>query len=113
MCDVSKLLHIILFADDTNFFYPASNINDVTNVVNNELKQLGLWFRANKLSLNVQKNYFIMFTNKKQPRTDVHIVLNGTNIEQVKHTKFLGVTIDENLTWREHIKCLKQKYQKA
>ena len=55
MCDDSKLLHIILFADDTNFFYSASNIDDVTDVVNYELKQLGLWFRANKLSLNVNK----------------------------------------------------------
>ena len=50
MCEVSKLLHIILFADDTKLFYSASNIDDVTNVVNNELKQLSLWFRANKLS---------------------------------------------------------------
>ena len=65
MCDVSKLLHIILFADDTNIFYSASNIDDVTNVVNNELKQLGLWFRANKLSLNVNKANCIMFNNKK------------------------------------------------
>ena len=112
MCDVSKQLHIILFADDTNFFYSASNIDDVTNVVNNELKQLGLWFRANKLSLNVNKTNF-MFTNKKQLRTDVHIVLNGTNIEQVTHTKFLGVTIDENLTRREHIKMVETKVSKS
>ena len=46
MCDVSKLLYIILFAD---IFYSASDIDDVTNVVKNELKQLDLWFRANKL----------------------------------------------------------------
>ena len=112
MCDVSKLLHIILFADDTKCFYSASNIDDVTNVVNNELKQLGLWFRANKLSLNVNKTNFIMFNNKKQSRTDVHIVLNGTNIEQVTNTNFLGVTIDENLTWREHIKMVETKVSK-
>ena len=86
-----------------NMFYSASNIDDVTNVVNNELKQLGLWFRVNKLSLNVNKTNVIMFNNKKQHRTDVYIVLNGTNIEQVTHTKFFGVTIVENLTWREHI----------
>ena len=58
-CDVSKLLHIIVFADDTKIFYSASNIDDVTNVVNNELKQLDLWFK-----LGVNKTNFIMFTNK-------------------------------------------------
>ena len=113
MCDVSKLLHIILFADETNIFYSAINIDDVTNVVNNELKQLGLWFRANKLSLNVNKTNFIMFNNTKQLRTDVHIVTNGINIEQVTNTKFLGVTIDENLTWREHIKMVETKVSKS
>ena len=93
--------------------YSAGNIDDITNVVNNELKQLGLWFRANKLSLNVNKSNFMMFNNKKQPRTDVHIVLNGTHIEQVTHTTFLGVTIDENLTWREHIKMVETKVSKS
>ena len=94
-------------------FYSASNIDDVTNVVNNELKQLGLWFRANKLSLNVDKTNLIIFNNKKQHRTDVHIVLNGANIEQATHTTFLGVTIDENLTWREHIKMVETKVSKS
>ena len=61
----------------------------------------------------VNKTYFIMFNNKKQPRTDVHIVLNGTNIEQVTNTTFLGVTIDDNLTWREHIKMVETKVSKS
>lgn len=50
-----------------------------------------------------------MFSNIKQSRTDVNIASNGTNIEQVEHTKFIGVTIDETLTWREHIKWLNKK----
>ena len=58
ICDVSKLFQIILFADNTKTFYSASNIDDVTNVVNNELKQLDLWFRDNKLSLNVNCVYY-------------------------------------------------------
>ena len=113
MCDVSKLLHTILFADDTKKIYSASNIDEVTNVVNNELKQLGLWFRAIKLFLNVNKTNLIMFNNKTQPRTDVLIALNGINIEQVTYKKFLGVTIDENLTWREHIKMVETKVSKS
>ena len=64
MCNVLKLLHIIIFADDTNMFYSISNIDDVNNVVNNELKQLGLWFRAKKISFNLNKANVIMFNNK-------------------------------------------------
>ena len=113
MCEVSKLLNIILFADDTSIFYSTRNIVDITCTVNNELEKLDIWFRVNKLSLNMNKTNFIMFTNKKQLRPTVNIVLNGKNIEQVSHTKFLGVIIDENLTWREQIKTVETKVSKS
>ena len=113
MCEVSKLLNIILFADDTSIFYLTRNIVDITCTVNNELEKLDIWFRVNKLSLNMNKTNFIMFTNKKQLRPTVNIVLNGKNIEQVSHTKFLGVIIDENLTWREQIKTVETKVSKS
>ena len=61
----------------------------------------------------MNKRNVIMFNNKKQPRTDVHIVLHGTNIEQVTPKKILGVTTDENLTWREHIKMVETKVSKS
>ena len=112
MCEVSTLLNIILFADDTSIFYSTRNIVDITCTVNNELEKLDIWFRVNKLSLNVNKTNFIMFTNKKQLRPTVNIVLNGKNIEQVSHTKFLGVIIDDNLTWREQIKTVETKVSK-
>ena len=82
---------------------------DIACTVNNELEKLDIWFRVNKLSLNVNKTNVIMFTNKKQHRPKVNMILNGTNIEQVSHTTFLGVIIDENLTWREQIKTVETK----
>ena len=65
---------------------------------------LSLWFRANKLSLNVQKTNFILFGNKKLPFGDGNFILtiDGTEIERVKSTKFLGVLIDEKLNWIAH-----------
>ena len=95
MCEVSKLLNIILFADDTSIFYSTRNIVDIACIVNNELEKQ-IEFRVNKSSLNVNKTNVIMFAYKKH-RSTVNISLNGTNIEQVSHTKFLGVIIDENV----------------
>ena len=68
---------------------------DIACTVNNELEKLDIWFRVNKLSLNVNKTNFILFANKIH-RPTVNITLNGTNIEQVSHTKFIAVIIDEN-----------------
>ena len=48
MCEVSKLLNIILFADDISIFYSTRNIVDIACTVNNELEKLDIWFRVNK-----------------------------------------------------------------
>ena len=90
---MSKCLNIILFVDDTSIFYSTRTIVDIAGTVNKELEKLDIWFRVNKLSLNVNKTNFIMFTNKKQHRPTVNITLNGRNIEQVSYTQFVGVTM--------------------
>ena len=54
-----------------------------------------------------------MFANKTKHRPTVNITLNGTNIEQVSHTKFLGVIFDENLTWKEQINTVETKVTKS
>ena len=86
---------------------------DITYTVNNEIEKLDIWFRVNKCSLSVNKTNFIMFANKKEHRPTVNITLNGKNIEQVSHAKFLCVIIDENLMWREQIKTVETKVSKS
>ena len=59
ICEVSKLLYSILFADDTAFFfYSTRNMVDIACTVNNELEKLDIWFRVNTCSLNVNKTQF-------------------------------------------------------
>ena len=48
-------LSLALFADDTNVFYISKSLNELNETVNNELSNLSLWFRTNKLSLNIKK----------------------------------------------------------
>ena len=64
---VCKQLLCLLFADDTNMLYSNSNIVDLMNTVNTELVILSDWFKANRLSLNIQKTNFMMFGYKKNP----------------------------------------------
>ena len=66
MCEVSKLLAIILFADDTSILYSTRNSVDIACTVNNELEKLDIWFRVIQLSLNVNKTNVIMFVNIKK-----------------------------------------------
>ena len=106
----SNVLDFILFADDTTILYSHKDINSQVNVVNEELKEVSNWFKANKLSVNASKtNYMVLGTphmTSVKVRKDLNVSLNNTTLERVRFTKFLGVLIDECLTWKQHIDCV-------
>ena len=101
----SHILTFICFADDTNAFFSHRDPNTLINTINNELKQVQSWIHANKLSLNIEKTHYMLFSNSlKVPPSQVTI--NDTNLIQVDNTKFLGLYIDKDLTWKTHINYL-------
>ena len=57
----SKLTEPLLFADDTSIFFSHSNPNYLENVLNNELLNIDIWLKCNKLSINVQKTNYVIF----------------------------------------------------
>ena len=80
--------------------------------VNEELKNLSMWFMANRLSLNVKKTSYMVF-GRKGKNCNFKLSINGTNIDRVELTKFLGVHIDENLTWKKHTSEMSSKISKS
>lgn len=102
ICNVSKILKFVLFADDTNIFCSDVNILNLSRTVSKELDRLNIWFAVNKLSLNVSKTNFIIFGNRKF-NENLRITINEFEIERVYVTKFLGVLIDHKLNWKHHI----------
>ena len=97
-----------LFADDTYLTLSDSNLKNLEKRVNKELQNVGNWVRRNKLSLNFNKtNYMII--NKQPAKTvdiDFNLTTNGVSVEKVHSVKYLGVVIDDKLTWAEHLKQL-------
>ena len=101
-----------MFADNTIFF-EHSNINTLFKTVNYELIKINEWFSANKLSLNVGKTKFSLF-HKSGKKYSTHcqlptLKINNYYIERVNTMKRLGVLLDDNLSWKEHIKYLENK----
>ena len=88
----------ILFADDTNMFFTGKNIKTMATVINEELIRVQEWLHCYKLSLNVLKTRYIIFTSRNKCVNDVDIRINDAHIERVYATKFLGVQIDAQLT---------------
>jgi len=100
----SKNADFILFADDTNILFSHQDHKILENIINNEMNVISNWFKMNKLSLNVKKTNFMIFKNKHSPKKviEINIFIDNNKIEKVTTTKFLGVLIDDNLSWKSH-----------
>ena len=102
---VSEILNPITFADDTNLFLTGNNLNEMYELFNSELEKVYQWFLLNKLTINLDKTNYMVFRphNLNIDTSSLNITLNDHKIPNVKFTKFLGVTIDEHLSWKYHV----------
>ena len=110
LCNISRLVKYILFADDANLFCADKNINQLVTTVSTVLDKLCIWFAVNKLSLNVSKTSYMLFGNLN---AQFDIATNGISINRVRVAKFHGVLIDEKLNWKDHIANVKSKLSKS
>ena len=107
--NTSNMLQFILFADDTTILFSDKDISNKVVIINMELKEVTNWFKTNKLSVNASKaNFIIMGTTHQtsKPENSIKVILDNVELSRVNKTKFLGVLIDENLTWKDHIDAI-------
>ena len=98
------------FADDTTIYKGHRNLRYLIWCIENDLSNLDDWFRAKKLTLNVGKSVHMIFSKKKN--VDTCIKLGDTELPKVEIVKFLGMWLDQNLTWNEHLSKLKSRIRR-
>ena len=79
------------------------------------MKELNSWFAANKLTLNTEKSSFTIFRSNRKRITNLpeYIEFQNYKIKRTPHVSYyLGVIIDEHLTWDTHIKELSNKLKR-
>ena len=96
-------MQCIQFADDTTLYLGHPNPEILKSMVEQDLEVLQDWFRANKLTLNVEKSVCLIFIESSCKNVDMSLALSGKIIPIQKETKFLGVWLDKNLEWEQHI----------
>ena len=77
----------ILFADDTNLFCTNDKLDILVNEINFELVKVLTWVIVNKLSLNIEKTNFMLFTPKGFSRDMDYISIDGHRIEEIRQTE--------------------------
>ena len=124
-CHSGSLCEFILYADDTNIFIIGSTREEAYQIANHILTTVSSYMTSNRLHINMGKCNYMEFYPTSQAKSainttlasggthDLKILLNGVEIVRVSQTKFLGVYIDENLTWQAHITYLRKKLRSA
>ena len=99
------MFSFILFADDSNPFLSHGNIDILFNTVNSELINISNWIKANKLSLNIKKTNYMLFS-RTATSVSRDIIFDGAPISRVNSMNFLGMFIDDKLSWTQHVNYL-------
>jgi hypothetical protein len=109
-----------MYADDTAFYTKGHIANDTHAIIctlQSDLCNVSEWLDANKLSLHIGKTACMLFCSKQKRRhvmeKTLDLSLHGQEIEQVKMYKYLGVTIDEDLTFNIHVDNVIKKINRS
>ena len=79
-----------------------------------EMNKIATWLNVKRLSLNSAKTKLILFRSRnKKSRQELKISINNESIKRVEKITFLGIVIDEFLTWRDHIDLIEKKIIKC
>ena len=99
-----------LFADDTACADSHQHLDTLGNNINQHLIKLEKWFKANKLTVNGSKTKALFFSKKQIKDEDKpKIYIDNTEIEYINHIKFLGIRLDDQLTFKHQLSHIKGK----
>ena len=104
----------LLFADDTAIYYSASSSVDLQRILNEDLDRVKNWLNDHRLTLNVSKTKFMIIggTQRLNRLGSLKLLIEEDSLERVQQFKYLGVVINENLDWSEHIDHIYTKIAK-
>ncbi|KAK3553724.1 hypothetical protein QTP70_007598 [Hemibagrus guttatus] len=101
--------HIIKFADDTTVVGLIRKNDE--SAYREEVQQLTAWCKANNLSLNVEKMREMVVDFRRVQSDHSPLNTDGSNVEIVKSSKFLGVHLAEDLIWSLNTSSITKKAQ--
>ena len=120
ICNFSNLLDFFIFADDSNLLYADKSVKNLEITVNKELAKVSDWLIASKLTLNIKKSNFAVFRPRQKKLTlqpTIKLFDNNSqrlvNLDCKNYAKYLGVLIDDHLSWKYHIDHIATKISKT
>ena len=116
ICNVSDLMFAIMYADDACFVINGTDLHKLIKQLNIELDSLCKSFKSNKLSLNTEKTFYMIFHRARLKFADgmnVKVIMDNNTLTKVSSIKYLDVIVDHKLNWIDHITYVKNKISKG
>jgi len=110
---INKTSASIIFADDTSILFAVPNLIDLNKNIHIVFTTLNKWLRANKLSSNFNKTNDVHFTTNRNVSINLKIGFSNNFITNSSYAKFLGVTMNNPLSWNNHTDSLVKKLSMA
>ena len=101
-----------MYPDDTSLTIASDNVHILEQRMNHDICEIHTWLQANKLSLNVVKTKYMIIASQHKIRYLKHqfqIEVNHQPLKREKGYKYLGIEIDESLTWKDCINRISKK----
>ena len=98
-----------LFAYYTCLVCSSNNLDDLQIIFNNALDKLNRWCDSNELTTNPSKSIFILLRPNSKPKFEEDVITlyyNNTQIIKTTEVKYLGVTLDDLLNFKNHLSAL-------
>ena len=91
------------YADDNSMAYAPLNVKDVLSWLERDCDNALKWFEINGMQANPSQFQFIVISNCSVDKKCISLSLNESILKPESHVKVLGVTLDDRLTFTEHI----------
>ena len=115
-----KLCDVNMYADDLCLMFESDSVTHINDIVNKDLSNLKPWLQGNKLSLNVAKtNSLVVGSRKRLNDISVDKVAKPSfevgeeNMSTVENIKYLGVMVDNHLSWDKQISTVTKKVSRG
>ena len=100
-----------MYADDTTIYFNLEEFDsqNTEKDINAEVEKVNTWLKLNKKSINVQKTKFMVFHRKQKKSVRSIVAIDNTVVKRVQSFNFLGIMLNEALSWKIHIPMVRNK----
>ena len=106
----NQQVKLIVYADDTAITFTSENNEKLKYTIDNMITKIEKWYTFNKLKININKTKIVNFNSRKY--SNIHLKINKISIQNEIEYKYLGIIIDKDINFKNHIFNLNNKLSK-